>query len=144
MKEIELNMKRSKSVGFVRSIPARIINLGGTWTRTCRVESISDENIEISVDDGPLDFDFADDSNEFFLVLSSGELPVYRHCDVVAIIDQKIRGRLTGRPFKGYTEPKLALENKTENPATASLSRREPRKRVLGASLWSRRRRRGD
>lgn len=135
-------MKRSKSVGFVRSIPARIINLGGTWTRTCRVESISAEDVEIAVDGSPPDFDTPDDANEFFLVLSSGELPVYRHCEVVAVIDRTIHGRLTGKPFAGFKQREPAPEDKPANPPTTSLSRREPGKRVLGASLWSRRKRR--
>lgn len=135
-------MKRSKSVGFVQSIPARIINLGGSWTRTCRIESISEENVEIAVDGSPPEYDFSDDSNQFFLVLSSGELPVYRHCEVVAIIDQRIQGRLTGKPFAGFSQPEPTPESNPESSAPISLSRREPRRRVLGASLWSQRKRR--
>lgn len=142
-------MRRSKSVGFIRSVPALIISLAGTWTRTCYVESISDEHIELSVDGGPLDFDFAQDSNEFYLVLSSGELPVYRHCDMLSIMGQRIHGRLTGKPFNGYTEAKPEVADTAEEPEEpkepkTSPLRRHPSKRVLGASVLSRRRRRDD
>lgn len=140
------DLKRRKKIEFIQPIRARLFDLSGAHTRSCTVESISDRTVEIAIDNGPEVIDLLTDNREFFLLFSPGDPPVYRHCETIQVFENKLRARLTGRPFTGFDLPEASSREKINEtpmrppPSTGtSLSRREPRKGSLGATVWRRR-----
>lgn len=137
-----LALRRSKNFEFIKPLQANLIDINGAWARPCSVESISGETVDISIRDIPDAPALLKDCREFFLVFSSGETPVYRHCETVHIIGHIIRSRLTGQPFKGFKKPEDAVP-KQPKQSSSPRSSRERKRGLLGASVWERRNRRG-
>lgn len=66
--------KDATRVEFEPALKVRIMAIDGTWARACHLIVASDTGAQI-VMEGP-----AASTEEFFLVLSSGEHPAFRRC----------------------------------------------------------------
>ena len=76
--------RKDTRVEFEPALKVKMMAIDGTWTRTCLLIDVSDSGAQI-VMAGPAAL-----TEEFFLVLSSGDHPAFRRCKRAWIEGERI------------------------------------------------------